>query len=69
MLSTKLGTLVTMNNILNKLWKGRSGATAIEYGLLVALIAISILGAVRGFADQNANTWGRVVTAVDEVVN
>ena len=31
-----------------KLWKDESGATAIEYGLLAALIAVVIIGAVRG---------------------
>lgn len=29
-----------------KLWKDESGATAIEYGLLAALIAVVIIGAV-----------------------
>jgi len=58
-----------MNNILNKLWQDRSGATAIEYGLIAALIAISILGALQGFADENERTWNKVTTAMDNVVN
>lgn len=38
-----------MKNFLNfgkSLWKDESGATAIEYGLLAALIAVVIIGAV-----------------------
>lgn len=38
-----------VNNFLNfgkSLWKDESGATAIEYGLLAALIAVVIIGAV-----------------------
>lgn len=38
-----------MTNFLNfgkSLWKDESGATAIEYGLLAALIAVVIIGAV-----------------------
>ena len=30
----------------SKLWRDESGATAIEYGLLAALIAVVIIGAV-----------------------
>lgn len=33
-------------NLGKSLWKDESGATAIEYGLLAALIAVVIIGAV-----------------------
>jgi pilus assembly protein Flp/PilA len=33
-------------NFKKALWKDESGATAIEYGLLAALIAVAIIGAV-----------------------
>lgn len=31
---------------MKKLWSDESGATAVEYGLMVALIAVVIIGAV-----------------------
>lgn len=34
------------------LWKDESGATAIEYGLLAALIAVAIIAAVGSLGDQ-----------------
>ena len=36
------------------------GATAIEYGLLLALIAVACLGAFGAFGDSLGNMWGIV---------
>lgn len=38
--------------ILQRLWRDKRGATAIEYGLIVALIAIGIIASVRGLGNQ-----------------
>ena len=35
-----------MRNLLNRFAKDESGATAIEYGLIAALIAVVIIGAL-----------------------
>ncbi|MBD7942394.1 Flp family type IVb pilin [Brevundimonas guildfordensis] len=35
-----------MRNFINRFAKDESGATAIEYGLIAALIAVAIIGAV-----------------------
>ena len=37
-----------------------SGATAVEYGLIVALIVIAIISSLEGFADGNSGMWARV---------
>ncbi|MBV9995575.1 MAG: Flp family type IVb pilin [Caulobacteraceae bacterium] len=44
-----------MINFLTRLAKDESGATAIEYGLIVALIAVVIIGAVTTLG-TNLNT-------------
>lgn len=36
------------------------GGTAIEYGLIVALIALSVLGAMKAMADQTQTVWNNV---------
>jgi pilus assembly protein Flp/PilA len=36
-----------MTNLLNRFAKDESGATAIEYGLIAALIAVVIISALR----------------------
>lgn len=42
-----------------------SGATAVEYGLIVSLIVIAMIAAVNGVAEITINTWDFVA---DEVV-
>ena len=41
-----------MSNILNRFLRDESGATAIEYGLIVALIAVVIIAAVTTVGTQ-----------------
>lgn len=45
------------------------GATAVEYGLIVALIFLAILGAVRGFGESVSNMYNKVSTTTDHAVN
>lgn len=45
---------------LMKLFKNESGATAIEYGLIAALIAVAIIGAVTALGDNAATTFNTV---------
>jgi len=41
-----------MKNLVSKFIKDESGATAIEYGLIAALIAVVIIGAVSTLGGQ-----------------
>ncbi len=45
--------------------KDESGATAIEYGLLAALIAVAIIAAVRLVGTNLATTFGDVATGLN----
>jgi pilus assembly protein Flp/PilA len=38
--------------LLKSLMLDRSGATAVEYGLIAALIAVGLLGGLGAFSDQ-----------------
>ena len=40
------------------------GATAIEYGLIAALIVIAMIGALQGVADANSGMWNNVSNKV-----
>ena len=42
------------------LWKDDSGATAIEYGLLAALIAVVIIGVVASLGSTLQDTFAKV---------
>ena len=43
-----------------KLLRDSSAATAIEYGLIIAMIAVACLGAFQTMGDQIESTWANV---------
>jgi len=45
---------------LKKLLKDEQGATAVEYGLLLAVIVVVIMGAVSAFAGASNNLYTRL---------
>ncbi len=47
-------------NIISRFVRDESGATAIEYGLIAALIAVVIIGAVQTLGTQLRTTFGSV---------
>ncbi|TIP81780.1 MAG: Flp family type IVb pilin, partial [Mesorhizobium sp.] len=44
-----------MKTLLQRFWEDKSGATAVEYGLIVAVLSLTIIGGVGKAAD--AITW------------
>ncbi|RVQ65287.1 Flp family type IVb pilin [Croceicoccus ponticola] len=46
-----------MFSILAKFCEDESGATAIEYGLIAALIVLAMLAGLQGVADETSNMW------------
>ena len=52
---SKRGRIPTLSTLCSRFARDDSGATAIEYGLIVALIFLAIVTAVNSFA-QNTNT-------------
>lgn len=46
--------------IFRKLLKNEKGATAIEYGLIAALIAVAAITAMSGLGNQLSDTFGTV---------
>jgi pilus assembly protein Flp/PilA len=47
-----------------KLIKDEQGATAIEYGLIAALIAVAAITAMSGLGNQLGNTFNNVSNAM-----
>jgi pilus assembly protein Flp/PilA len=52
-----------MKNIVRFL-KNKSGATAIEYGLIAALIAVAIIGGVSQLGTNANDTFEKVATSM-----
>lgn len=51
---------------LSKFAKCESGATAIEYGLIAALIGVAIIGAVRAVGTEVSGTFTDVKTELEK---
>ena len=49
-----------MIDFIKKIYLSEKGATAIEYGLIVAFIALAIIGAVSALGNQTGNTFSAV---------
>ena len=45
---------------IRKLIRDKKGATAIEYGLIAALIAVAAITAMQGLGGQLSNTFNQV---------
>ncbi len=53
-----------MKNQVERFVKDELGATAIEYGLIAALIAVGIIAAARGLGSQIGDTFNTVTTTM-----
>jgi pilus assembly protein Flp/PilA len=53
-----------MRNLITKLLRDESGATAIEYGLIAALIAVVIIAAVTTVGTKLSATFTSVANAL-----
>lgn len=54
---------------INKLLRDEAGATAIEYGLIAALIAVAAIGAMSSLGTQLSTTFGKVSSKMAEGTN
>jgi pilus assembly protein Flp/PilA len=52
--------------ILNKLRNDKKGATAIEYGLIAALIAVVIIVALQTVGNNISQTFSNIGSAVED---
>lgn len=53
-----------MMELLYKFAADEGGATAIEYGLIAALLAVAIVGAARSLGSQLSATFNGVATSM-----
>jgi pilus assembly protein Flp/PilA len=53
-----------MKNLVSRFMKDESGATAIEYGLIAAGIAIAIITAVQGVGTKLSGNFGTISTSL-----
>jgi len=54
-----------MKSLMKRIWREEEGATAVEYALMVALIAVVIIVAVRSLGTSVSVKFDEVATAID----
>ncbi|MBV7267295.1 Flp family type IVb pilin [Erythrobacter ani] len=59
---------MSLTKFLKHIGTDSTGATAIEYGLILGLIAIAMVGALGGIANGTNDNWDEVGTKVNEAM-
>ncbi|GGD94713.1 hypothetical protein GCM10011515_13160 [Tsuneonella deserti] len=54
-----------MRNLMKRIASDISGATAVEYGLILALIFMAMIAAVQNFGIETISMWTNVSTKVE----
>lgn len=60
--------MVHLFRVASRLRSDEQGATAIEYGLLAALVAVAVIGAVTSLSDELYTQFNTVQTEFSETV-
>jgi pilus assembly protein Flp/PilA len=55
-----------MIRLMRRIFRDRRGATAVEYGLILALIVIAMLLALSSLAQETNDKWNYVSSKVNE---
>ena len=53
-----------LSSVLNKLLKNEDGTTAIEYGLIVALISVAVIGAYNAVGSSLTSVFNNVASTL-----
>ncbi len=53
-----------LSKILQKLGRDASGATAVEYGLILSLVFLAMIGAVQTFGTTATGMWNDIATKI-----
>lgn len=59
----------SFRKLANRLCQEESGATAVEYGLIAALMTLGLVGALSATGDGTSDKWEGVATDVDTAMS
>lgn len=54
---------MSTTNLLTRLFRDEHGATAVEYGLILAMVVLAMMAALNGVASETIKLWGDVQSA------
>jgi len=58
-----------MRRFIKRLKDDTAGATAVEYGLILALVFLAMVASVQGVGNETINLWNTVTDNVDTSSN
>ena len=58
-----------LSKILTQVRKDNSGATAVEYGLIISLVILACMSAIASVADETNAMWDEVSDKTGAVMN
>ena len=58
-----------MRNLIKRLASDISGATAVEYGLILAMIFLAMIAAIQNFGNETISMWSNVAGKMDQASN
>lgn len=61
--------MITIRNSLARFRRDDSGATAVEYGLIMALMTVALIGALGATGDSTQDKWDGISTDVEDAMN
>ena len=61
-----MGDLMKLTTFLKHIGNDNSGATAIEYGLIISLIVVAMVAALNGVANETIDMWNDVSETAEE---
>lgn len=67
--NVETGVPMSLTTFLKHIGNDNSGATAVEYGLIISLIVLAMVGALNTVADTTIDMWGTVETTTTEAMN
>ncbi len=56
--------MIAIRKTMRRMLANQKGATAIEYGLIVALIALAMMGGLRALGGGAGGMWSNISTQV-----
>ncbi|MDJ0977374.1 MAG: Flp family type IVb pilin [Erythrobacter sp.] len=59
---------MVLTKFLTRIGSDSRGATAVEYGLIISLIVIAMVGGLQAVANANSEQWNRVEAKTTEVM-
>jgi len=61
--------VIAIRGLLRRLGADERGATAIEYGLLCALIAVAAIGGMQALGGGVGGKWGQLLSTMSKYMN